>query len=409
MAAGGPISGAAAAAAAAGDGGSRRDDGKAAGTAADGLVVKAGGKGHGSFVRADQLDFAKLDASLERALSRSVTRTGGSGDDQGELERVRSSLAGWEIDPTQINLTSVVAHGTYGTVYRGTFAGQDVAVKLLEWGEENTMSRAQLHSLRAAFEQEVAIWHMLSNPNVTQFIGAALGSKDGFLIPSSTDGDNSLVSMSANVCCVVVEFLPGGTLKDYLIKHQRKKIPFRKVLQLALDVARGLAYLHSKKIVHRDVKSENMLLDKRGTVKIADFGVARVEAKNPRDMTGETGTIGYMAPEILDGKPYNRQADVYSYGICLWEVYCCKMPFPELSFKEMAAVVNQGMRPSIPSCCPKQLAQIMSRCWDASPTKRPEMDEVVRLLEAIDPTKGRKMCTDEFERAVSQPKGCFCF
>eukprot|EP00850_Spirogloea_muscicola_P008436 SM000045S16181 [mRNA] locus=s45:160021:162079:+ [translate_table: standard] len=367
--AGSPINGAAAAAAAGdGDGGSRRDDGKAAGTAAGGLVAKAGSKGHGSFVRADQLDFAKLDASLERALSRSVVRGGGGGggNDQGELERVRSSLAGWEIDPTQINLSSVVAHGTYGTVYRGTFAGQDVAVKLLEWGEENTMSRAQLHSLRAAFEQEVAIWHTLSNPNVTQFIGAALGSKDGFLIPSSTDGDNCLVSMSANVCCVVVEFLPGGTLKDYLIKYQRKKIAFRKVLQLALDVARG-------------------------------------------DMTGETGTVGYMAPEILDGKPYNRQADVYSYGICLWEVYCCKMPFPELSLKEMAAVVNQGMRPNIPSCCPKQLAQIMSRCWDASPTKRPEMDEVVRLLEAIDPAKGRKMCTDEFERAVSQPKGCFCF
>jgi serine/threonine protein kinase len=59
-----------------------------------------------------------------------------------------------------------------------------------------------------------------------------------------------------------------------------------------------LSYLHSKKIVHRDVKTENMLLDAQRTVKIADFGVARVEAQNPRDMTGETGTLGYMAPEV---------------------------------------------------------------------------------------------------------------
>lgn len=61
----------------------------------------------------------------------------------------------------------------------------------------------------------------------------------------------------------------------------------------------SLSYLHSKKIVHRDVKTENMLLDSHRTLKIADFGVARVEAQNPRDMTGETGTLGYMAPEVL--------------------------------------------------------------------------------------------------------------
>lgn len=61
----------------------------------------------------------------------------------------------------------------------------------------------------------------------------------------------------------------------------------------------SLSYLHSKKIVHRDVKTENMLLDSQRTLKIADFGVARVEAQNPRDMTGETGTLGYMAPEVF--------------------------------------------------------------------------------------------------------------
>lgn len=70
------------------------------------------------------------------------------------------------------------------------------------------------------------------------------------------------------------------------------------VVQTALDLARGLCYLHSQKIVHGDVKTENMLLDKSRIVKIADFGVARVEASNPDDMTGETGTLGYMAPEI---------------------------------------------------------------------------------------------------------------
>jgi len=90
------------------------------------------------------------------------------------------------------------------------------------------------------------------------------------------------------------------------------------------------------------VKTENMLLDKSRTLKIADFGVARLEASNPNDMTGETGTLGYMAPEVLNGSPYNRKCDVYSFGICLWEIYCCDMPYPDLSFSEVtSAVVRQ--------------------------------------------------------------------
>ncbi|KAK6123378.1 hypothetical protein DH2020_042879 [Rehmannia glutinosa] len=173
---------------------------------------------------------------------------------------------------------------------------------------------------------------------------------------------------------------------------------------MALDLARGLSYLHSQKIVHRDVKTENMLLDKSRTVKIADFGVARVEASNPSDMTGETGTLGYMAPEVLNGSAYNRKCDVYSFGICLWEIYCCDMPYPDLSFSEVtSAVVRQNLRPEIPRCCPSALANVMRRCWDANPDKRPEMDEVVSMLEAIDTSKGGGMIP------VDQQQGCLCF
>lgn len=165
-----------------------------------------------------------------------------------------------------------------------------------------------------------------------------------------------------------------------------------------------LSYLHSKKIVHRDVKTENMLLDKTRTVKIADFGVARVEASNPNDMTGETGTLGYMAPEVLNGNPYNRKCDVYSFGICLWEIYCCDMPYPDLSFSEVtSAVVRQNLRPEIPRCCPSSLANVMKRCWDANPDKRPEMDEAVSMIEVIDTSRGGGMIPHD------QAQGCFCF
>ncbi|KAE8021550.1 hypothetical protein FH972_007431 [Carpinus fangiana] len=305
----------------------------------------------------------------------------------------------WEIDPSKLIIKGVIARGTFGTVHRGIYDGQDVAVKLLDWGEEGHRSDAEIASLRAAFTQEVAVWHKLDHPNVTKFIGATMGTSE-----LNLQTDNGHVGMPSNICCVVVEYCPGGALKTYLIKNRRRKLAFKVVVQLALDLARGMSYLHSQKIVHRDVKTENMLLDKTRTVKIADFGVARVEASNPNDMTGETGTLGYMAPEVLNGNPYNRKCDVYSFGICLWEIYCCDMPYPDLSFSEVtSAVVRQNLRPEIPRCCPSSLANVMKRCWDANPDKRPEMDEVVAMLEAIDTSKGGGMIP------VDHPQGCLCF
>lgn len=346
-------------------------------------------KSSSNYVRADKINLADLDAALNRI-------TKGKTPERRKKEE-------WEIDLSKLVLKSNVARGTYGTVYKGIFDGQDVAVKLLDWGEEATMTKSEIEAVRAAFRQEVAVWHKLDHPNVTKFIGASMGTGD-LQIPSQEHGADGFVPVASNVCCVVVEYLAGGTLKNFLIRHIRKKLTFKVVMQLALDLSRGLSYLHSQSIIHRDVKSENMLLDKRMTLKIADFGVARVEAQNPKDMTGETGTLGYMAPEVLTGKPYNRKCDVYSFGICLWETYCCDMPYADLSFAEMtSAVVKQNLRPEIPKCCPSALATVMKKCWDANPDKRPTMEEVVNMLEAIDTSKGGGMIPPD------QSRGCFCF
>lgn len=388
-------------------------------------------------MRADQIDLKSLDEQLQRHLSRAWTMEKNKNRKEHEdnlaedhhphlhgvqgghhhhhhqhlprpiYTRSRSSSTTtssarrqeWEIDPAKLIIKGAIARGTFGTVHRGIYDGQDVAVKLLDWGEESHRSEAEIASLRAAFTQEVAVWHKLDHPNVTKFIGATMGTSE-----LNIQTENGHIGMPSNVCCVVVEYCPGGALKSYLIKNRRKKLAFKVVIQLALDLARGLSYLHSQKIVHRDVKTENMLLDKSRTVKIADFGVARLEASNPHDMTGETGTLGYMAPEVLNGSPYNRKCDVYSFGICLWEIYCCDMPYPDLSFSEVtSAVVRQNLRPEIPRCCPSSLANVMKRCWDANPDKRPEMDEVVTMLEAIDTSKGGGMIP------VDQPQGCSCF
>ncbi|TYG55274.1 hypothetical protein ES288_D09G258900v1 [Gossypium darwinii] len=355
-------------------------------------------KGNGSIsgkdmiFRADQIDLKSSDMQLEKHLSRVWSRN---------IEKQRPAEE-WEIELAKLDLRNVIAHGTYGTVYRATYDNQDVAVKLLDWGEDGIATTAETAALRASFRQEVAVWHKLDHPNVTKFIGASMGTSN-LKIPSKVPSADNHNPLPSRACCVVVEYLPGGTLKQYLIRNRRKKLAFKIVVQLALDLARGLSYLHSRKIVHRDVKTENMLLDGHRNLKIADFGVARVEAQNPRDMTGETGTLGYMAPEVLEGKPYNRTCDVYSFGICLWEIYCCDMPYPDLSFADVSsAVVRQNLRPDIPRCCPNSLANIMKKCWDANPEKRPAMEEVVRMLEAVNTSKGGGMIPDD------QTPTCLC-
>ncbi|CAN0857068.1 Serine/threonine-protein kinase STY13 [Linum grandiflorum] len=339
--------------------------------------------------RADRIDLKILDVQLEKHLSRVWSRN--------TTDKARPKEE-WEIDLSKLDIKTQIARGTYGTVYKGTYDNQDVAVKVLDWGEDGMTSVSEAASFRASFRQEVAVWHKLDHPNVTKFIGASMGTSN--LKIANNKSDNH----TARACCVVVEYQPGGTLKQYLIRNRRKKLPYKVVIQLALDLSRGLSYLHSKKIVHRDVKSENMLLDNQRNLRIADFGVARVEAQNPSDMTGETGTLGYMAPEVLDGKPYNRRCDVYSFGICLWEIYCCDMPYPDLSFADVtSAVVRQNLRPEIPRCCPSSLGSIMKKCWDAQSENRPEMAEVVKMLEAIDTSKGGGMIPED------QNPGCFCF
>ncbi|XP_022955441.1 serine/threonine-protein kinase STY17-like [Cucurbita moschata] len=312
---------------------------------------------------------------------------------QGGSERPWSEE--WEIDFSKLDIQKVVAHGTYRTVFKGTYDNQAVAVKILDWGDGPV--------LREFFRQRVDVWHKLHHPNVTKFVGASTKARN-LQIPSKLSSMDHQSSISPTTCCVVVEYLPGGTLIEFLIRNRKRKLPFKDAIQLALDLSRGLSYLHSNKIMHHDVRTVNMLIDAHRTLKIADIGAARVKAWNPRDMNGKTGTVEYMAPEILKGKPYNITCDVYSFGICLWEIYCCAMPYPNLSFADISSgVVHQNLRPIIPECCPNSLANVMRKCWDGNPSERPAMHEVGEMLEAIDTSQGGGMVSPD------QVPRSFCF
>ncbi|XP_024313623.1 serine/threonine-protein kinase STY13 isoform X2 [Brachypodium distachyon] len=350
------------------------------------------------YVRADKIDLSNLDVELEQTRSKVWLEQQRAGAASPQQQPGRELLE-WEIDLAKLDIDNQVASGTFGVVYRGTYDGNDVAVKVLDWGQEGQETKH-----REAFEKEVAVWQKLDHPNVTRFVGASMGTSQ-LKLPGSKGSSGP----GQRCCVVVVEYQHGGTLKTFLYNHRDKKLPYKKVVQIALDIARGLCYLHSKKIVHRDVKAENMLLNKKkSTVRIADFGVARVEAQdNENNMTGQTGTLGYMAPEVLEGRPYDHKCDVYSFGVLLWETFCCNMAYPNYSIADIAYhVVKLGIRPDIPRCCPRTLSEIMARCWDGKPDNRPEMAEVVALLEKIDTNKGKGM-TPAIPDNTAQ--GCSCF
>ncbi|XVF63602.1 hypothetical protein PTKIN_Ptkin09bG0099700 [Pterospermum kingtungense] len=257
----------------------------------------------------------------------------------------------WEIDTSMLKYESKLASGSYGDLYKGTFCGQDVAIKVLRSEHLN-------ENLRREFTQEVNIMRKIRHKNLVQFIGACTRSLS---------------------LCIVTEFMSGGSMYDLLHKQKSGfKIPF--LLKVAIDVSNGMSYLHQNSIMHRDLKAANLLMDENEVVKVADFGVARVQSQSGV-MTAETGTYRWMAPEVIEHKPYNHKADVFSFGIVLWELLTGKLPYENLTPLQAAlGVVQKGLRPVIPKHTHPKFVELLERCWQQEPSLRPEFSEISDIL-----------------------------
>lgn len=260
----------------------------------------------------------------------------------------------WEIEPRLLKFENKVASGSYGDLYKGTYCSQDVAIKVLKAERINT-------DLQKEFAQEVYIMRKVRHKHVVQFIGACTK-------PPSL--------------CIVTEFMSGGSVYDYLHKHRGTfKLP--SLLKVGIDVSKGMNYLHQNNIIHRDLKAANLLMDENEVVKVADFGVARVKAQSGV-MTAETGTYRWMAPEVIEHKPYDHKADVFSFGIVMWELLTGKLPYEYLTPLQAAVgVVQKGLRPTIPKNTHPKLAELLERCWQQDPALRPDFSEIIPILQQI--------------------------
>lgn len=142
------------------------------------------------------------------------------------------------------------------------------------------------------------------------------------------------------VYCIITEYMSQGTLRMYLNKKEPYSLSVETILRLALDISRGMEYLHSQGVIHRDLKSNNLLLNDEMRVKVADFGTSCLETQC-REAKGNMGTYRWMAPEMIKEKPYTRKVDVYSFGIVLWELTTALLPFQGMTPVQAAFAVAE--------------------------------------------------------------------
>lgn len=225
------------------------------------------------------------------------------------------------------------------------------------------------------FMREVAIMKHLRHPNIVLLMGA--------------------VTQPPNLS-IVTEYLSRGSLYRLLHRPGAKEVlDERRRLSMAYDVAKGMNYLHKRNppIVHRDLKSPNLLVDKKYTVKVCDFGLSRLKANTFLSSKSAAGTPEWMAPEVLRDEPSNEKSDIYSFGVIMWEIATLQQPWGNLNPAQVVAAVGfKHKRLEIPRNLNPQIAAIIEACWANEPWKRPSfasiMDSLRSLLKPPTPQPG---------------------
>ncbi|KAF1316731.1 Tkl protein kinase, partial [Globisporangium splendens] len=270
-------------------------------------------------------------------------------------------LVSFRLDETEVLLTRKVSSGAFGVVWLGHYHGQPVAVKRMIDGEEESL----------AFSREILTMSRLVHPKIVRFIGCTW-----------TNGKD---------LGGVTEYMDGGDVRT-LLENRKIDLSWRREkISMAIDIAEALSYMHSlnPKIIHRDLKSRNVLLNSAMVAKLSDFGLSRNRTYE-ETLTAGVGTVRWTAPEVMLGENYSEQADVYSFGVVLSELDTREIPFEEKSSSragggqpDMAIVIKVAkgeLRPSFAPDCPEVILKIAKACLQFDPALRPSSAAVTHML-----------------------------
>ncbi|XP_051501637.1 mitogen-activated protein kinase kinase kinase 11-like [Myxocyprinus asiaticus] len=281
------------------------------------------------------------------------------------------------VDFSELSLEEVIGVGGFGKVYRGTWKCELVAVKAARQDPDEDISVTAQN-----VQNEARLFAMLQHPNIITLKGVCLQEPN---------------------LCLIMEYASGGALSRALAG---RRIPPHVLVNWAVQIARGMLYLHNEAIVpviHRDLKSNNILLAEPveqdsiegKTLKITDFGLAREWHKTTKMSTA--GTYAWMAPEVIKSSTFSKGSDVWSYGVLLWELLTGEAPYRGIDGLAVAygVAVNKLTLP-IPSTCPEPFAQLMSECWDQDPHRRPSFRCILDQLTALEEQVLYEMPPDSF-------------
>ena len=260
-----------------------------------------------------------------------------------------------KISFNSLGLGKKIGQGGFSEIYESQWLGIPVAVKVI-------FDPKITEALLEEFNNEIEKLFILRHPYIIQLYGI-------------TDKEKS------QKLAVITELAPKGSLFDYLHKNPKTKnnlsLDFKN--KIAKQLICTMAYIHSRGYVHRDLKTQNILLDKNLDIKMCDFGLTKLKSELNTGSGQFAGTPCYMAPELFDRKYYDDKVDVFAFGTVLWEIYTQKIPYANCDAMEIKQKVTKGEELICSSIVPKQIANLIQKCRSVKASDRPSFEEIEKM------------------------------